>query len=151
MNDILFQELPAANKTKIGKIILNRPKALNALTHDMFMRLREQLELWEYSADIKAVLIRSNNEKAFCAGGDIRAVYDNKHLGAVELAKYFDLEYDTNRYIHHYPKPYIAMVQGITMGGGVGISLNGRYTITADNLRWAMPETLICFFSLCGR
>ncbi len=148
--DILFQELPAKNNTKIGKIILNRPKALNALTHDMFMRLREQLELWEYNADIKAVLIRSNNEKAFCAGGDIRAIHENKHLGAAELVKYFDLEYDTNRYIHHYPKPYIAMVHGITMGGGVGVSLNGRYTIAADNLRWAMPETLIGFFPDVG-
>ena len=150
MNDILFQELPAAHNTKLGKIILNRPKALNALTHDMFMQLREQLELWERDPAIKAVIIRSNSEKAFCAGGDIRAIYENKHLGADELVRYFDLEYDTNRYIHHYPKPYIAMVHGITMGGGVGISLNGRYTIAADNLRWAMPETLIGFFPDVG-
>lgn len=150
MNDILFQELSAANNTKLGKIILNRPKALNALTHDMFMQLRNQLELWERDDSIKAVLIRSSSEKAFCAGGDIRAIYENKQLGADELAKYFQLEYDTNRYIHHYPKPYIAMVHGITMGGGVGISLNGRYTIAADNLRWAMPETLIGFFPDVG-
>lgn len=150
MNDILFQELPAANNTKLGKIILNRPKALNALTHDMFMQLRKQLELWERDDSIKAVLIRSNSEKAFCAGGDIRAIYENKALGADELARYFRLEYDTNRYIHHYPKPYVAMLHGITMGGGVGISLNGRYTIAADNLRWAMPETLIGFFPDVG-
>jgi enoyl-CoA hydratase/carnithine racemase len=116
----------------------------------MFVLLREQLELWERDPAIKAVIIRSNCEKAFCAGGDIRAIYENKALGADELIKYFQLEYDTNRYIHHYPKPYIAMVHGITMGGGVGVSLNGKYTLTADHLRWAMPETLIGFFPDIG-
>lgn len=149
-DDILFQEFSAVNNTKLGKIILNRSKALNALTHDMFAQLRKQLELWEHDSAIKVVVIRSNSEKAFCAGGDIRAIYENKSLSADELIKYFRLEYDTNRYIHYYSKPYIAMTHGITMGGGVGVSLNGKYTIAANNLRWAMPETLIGFFPDVG-
>lgn len=148
--DILFEEISNDQNQKLGKIILNRPKALNALSHDMFMRFRAQLEKWEKDDSIKAVLIRSNCEKAFCAGGDIRSIYENKSVGAKTLIKYFELEYDTNLYLHHYPKPYIAMINGITMGGGVGISLNGKYTIAADNLRWAMPETLIGFFPDVG-
>jgi enoyl-CoA hydratase len=147
---MLFEEISCVDNQKIGKIILNRPQALNALTHDMFSDFRRQLEKWEQDKKIKAVIIRSNCEKAFCAGGDIRSVYENRQMGAETLMSFFKLEYDTNRYLYHYPKPYIAFLHGITMGGGVGISLNGKYTLAVDNLRWAMPETLIGFFPDVG-
>ncbi|MDP1573927.1 MAG: enoyl-CoA hydratase/isomerase family protein [Coxiellaceae bacterium] len=145
MPDILFEVIEKNPGNKLGKIILNRPKALNALNGDMFTALEQQLIAWENDASIKAVLIRSNNEKAFCAGGDIRAVYEGN-----AKADYFRREYNVNRQIYHYSKPYIAFMNGITMGGGVGISIPGRYRITSTDLRLAMPETLIGFFPDVG-
>lgn len=130
----------------LAKITLNRPKALNALSKDMFIQLQAQLLEWENNAAIKAVIIRSNCEKAFCAGGDIRAIYENRQLSADVLSEYFRLEYGVNRLIAHFSKPFIALTHGITMGGGVGISLHGSHCVAAENLRWAMPETLIGFF-----
>lgn len=143
--DILFEVT-----NNLAKITLNRPKVLNALNADMFLQLREQLEKWESNDSIKAILVKSNSEKAFCAGGDIRAIYEKKHQSADEISRYFRLEYDVNRYIFHLSKPYIILLQGITMGGGVGISIHGSHCVAANNLRWAMPETMIGFFPDVG-
>lgn len=143
--DILFDV-----KNNLGIIILNRPKALNALSHDMFIALKSQLTQWRDDASIKAVLIRSNCEKAFCAGGDIRAIYENRNQPVETVGDYFRLEYEINRIIFHFSKPYIALAHGITMGGGVGISIQGSHCAAADNLRWAMPETMIGFFPDVG-
>ncbi len=144
-NDILFE-----TNNHLGKIILNRPKALNALNDAMFLQLSEQLQRWEKEESIKAVLVRSNCEKAFCAGGDIRAIYENKHESVDTISHYFQLEYEINRLIFHFHKPYIALLHGITMGGGVGISIHGSHCVAAENLRWAMPETMIGFFPDVG-
>jgi len=143
--DILFEVT-----NNLAKITLNRPKALNALNGDMFSQLHDQLEKWENDESIKAILVKSNCEKAFCAGGDIRAIYDNKHKSADEISQYFRLEYDVNRLIFHLSKPYIALLHGITMGGGVGISIHGSHCVASDNLKWAMPETIIGFFPDVG-
>ncbi|MCX7122057.1 MAG: enoyl-CoA hydratase/isomerase family protein [Gammaproteobacteria bacterium] len=147
---ILFETIPDANNNRLGKITLNRPQALNALNGDMFLHLEEQLKAWAKDDSIKAVLIRSNCEKAFSAGGDLRAIYDARAQPASVISAYFCAEYDINRIIFHYPKPYIALTQGITMGGGVGISLHGSHCVAAPNLRWAMPETMIGFFPDVG-
>lgn len=144
-NDILFEV-----NNNLGKIILNRPQALNALNNDMFVQLHEQLVRWEKDVSIKAVIVRSNCEKAFCAGGDIRAIYENKHVSPDVLSDYFRLEYAINRFIAHFSKPYIALTHGITMGGGIGVSLHGSHCVAAENLRWAMPETRIGFFPDVG-
>src|SRR3990167_6828689 len=149
-SDILFDTVPDANNNFLGKITLNRPQALNALNGDMFFHLEEKLKAWAKDDLIKAVLIRSNCEKAFSAGGDLRAIYDNRDQPASVISAYFCAEYDINRIIFHFPKPYIALTQGITMGGGVGISLHGSHCIAAPNLRWAMPETMIGFFPDVG-
>lgn len=141
MNDIVFEVVDH----KLGKIILNRPKALNALSVDMFIALEEKLNAWEADDNIKAVLIRSNCEKAFCAGGDIRAVYEK-----VATDAYFRREYNINKKIFHYKKPYIALINGITMGGGVGLSVHAAYRVASPDLRFAMPETLIGFFPDVG-
>lgn len=141
--DILFNQ-----KNHLGIITLNRPQALNALSLDMFLALKKYLALWKNDDSIDAVLIKSNNEKAFCAGGDVKSIYENKN---VELAKnYFRLEYEINRLIFHYPKPYIALLNGIAMGGGLGISMHGSHCVSSENLRFAMPETLIGFFPDVG-
>ena len=144
-NDIIFEVT-----NHLAKITLNREKALNAMSYDMFVALHAHLEKWAADDAIKAVLIRSNSEKAFCAGGDIRAIYENKHLTPESLSEYFRLEYRVNQIIKHYPKPYIALTHGITMGGGIGISLHASHRVTSDQLRWAMPETLIGFFPDIG-
>lgn len=144
-NDILFQV-----KNNLGIIILNRPHALNALNDHLFDALKTKLHEWREDENIKAVLIRSQCEKAFCAGGDIRAIYENRHHPVDIVHNYFRLEYEINHCIFHFPKPYIALTHGITMGGGVGISLFGSHCVAADNLRWAMPETLIGFFPDVG-
>src|SRR3990167_11125109 len=132
--DILFE----TKNNQLGKIILNRPQALNALSWAMFVDMQKYLTHWEKDDSIKAVLVRSSNPKAFCAGGDIRSVYDSRTQPPQEISRYFRREYDIDRQIFHYPKPYIALMNGITMGGGIGISLHGAYRIAGTDLRFAM-------------
>lgn len=146
MTDILFETIKDSNNFSLGKITLNRVHALNALNDNMFLQLQSQLKTWQTNPNIKAVLIRSNCERAFCAGGDIRQVYDNRLDHLAWLFDFFRREYDINQLIHHYAKPYIALIHGITMGGGVGISLHGSHVVASLDLRFAMPETSIGFF-----
>lgn len=142
--NILFSELPG-NGGSIGEIRLNRAQAHNALTQDMCQALQEHLLAWENNPSIKAVIIRSTDDKTFCAGGDIRYLYEckqNKH----KWIDFFRQEYSTNKLIYHYKKPYIALLDGLTMGGGVGVSLHGSHRVATENFIFAMPETGIGFF-----
>lgn len=134
----------------LGEIILSRPETLNALTHSMIKRLHQQLIEWEQNTKVKAVLIQAVDGKAFCAGGDIRWLYQEGKQGNTDLPHFFWDEYQLNHTIHHYPKPYIAIMNGITMGGGVGISLHGSHRIATENFSFAMPETGIGFFPDIG-
>ena len=149
-SDILFEEVIDREGYKLGKIILNRPKALNAISHDMFLALKDKLCAWEKDEAVKAVLIKSSSEKAFSAGGDIRAAYQNKERPVKDAIIYFELEYSINALIYHFSKPYISLLNGITMGGGVGISIHGSHSIGTENLTFAMPETLIGLFPDVG-
>ncbi|HVY54004.1 MAG TPA: enoyl-CoA hydratase/isomerase family protein [Gammaproteobacteria bacterium] len=146
---ILFEELLGLNGS-LGLITLNRPQALNALNHEMIISLHQQLISWESDERIKIIIIRAAPGRAFCAGGDIRSVYERHQKNAPPNIDFFCDEYRLNHYIFHYPKPYIALLDGITMGGGVGISLHGRYRIGTENLLFAMPETAIGFFPDVG-
>lgn len=146
---ITFDILPGT-AGNIGLITLNRPDALNALDKDMIISLYEQLRVWQDDPQIKAVVIHSASDKAFCAGGDIRQLYDNKQRGEQALHKFFWHEYRLNRLIHNYPKPYIALLDSITMGGGVGISFHGSHPVASENIVFAMPETSIGFFPDVG-
>lgn len=146
--DILFEELPAASGL-LGVITLNRPKALNALTHHMIQALETQLDAWVKNSAVKAVLIESNSEKAFCAGGDIVYVYQCKQKNQF-VSNFFQDEYRLNQKIHEYPKPYISFLNGITMGGGIGISIHGSHRIGTEKLLLSMPETGIGFFPDIG-
>src|SRR3989338_5309719 len=107
--DILFETLTDKKGGHLGKVVLNRPRALNALSGDMFAELEQRLTAWQADSSVKAVLIRSNCDKAFCAGGDIRAIYEAKNKPADIVAKYFQREYHINRLVHHFKKPYIAL------------------------------------------
>ncbi len=148
-DDILFSEI-RGKKGNLGKIILNRPQVLNALTCDMCRRLHEQLLSWKSDRTIKAVVIKGAGDRAFCAGGDIRTLYMNgkEHLQTVE--KFFHSQYRVSAEIFHFKKPYIALLDGITMGGGAGVSVHGSHRVATEQLLFAMPETAIGFFPDVG-
>lgn len=143
--EILFDRVGHA-----GVVTLNRPKALNALTHDMVLRMAEALAAWESDASVRLVLVRAAGEKAFCAGGDIRRVYDMGKAGDPAQRAFFADEYRLNVRIKRYSKPYVALVDGIVMGGGVGVSAHGSHRVGTERTTFAMPETGIGFFPDVG-
>ncbi len=149
ISEIIFSELPGHNGN-LGLITLNRPQVLNALNHEMFLALDENLAEWDKNRDIKAVIIQATEGRAFCAGGDIRSAYEKKLAKDPALYTFFADEYRMNSRIHHFSKPYIALLNGITMGGGVGISIHGSYRIATDRLVFSMPETNIGFYPDVG-
>ncbi len=129
----------------IGVVTLNRPKALHALSLGMIRSLHPKLEAWAKSPDVKAVVIRASEGKAFCAGGDVRAVAESADPRA-----FFQEEYALNHLIHHFEKPFIALVDGICMGGGLGLSIHGSHRVVTERLLLAMPETGIGLFPDVG-
>jgi enoyl-CoA hydratase len=144
--DIRFER-----KETLGIAILDRPAALNALTRDMVRGLSRQLALWKNDPDVRSVLVRSAGGRAFCVGGDIRAVTDLARRDGVGAATpFFHDEYRLNWRISAFPKPYVAVLDGVTMGGGVGISAHGRYRVVTEQTLIAMPETAIGFFPDVG-
>jgi enoyl-CoA hydratase/carnithine racemase len=147
--DILFEEMPGTDGN-LGIITLNRPAVLNSLNHDMIVAMHPQLIKWAQSPDIKAVVIRAVEGRAFCAGGDLRLTYDRAKQQNPLMTEFFYDEYHLNRCIYHYSKPYIALLDGITMGGGVGLSIHGSHRVATERLLFAMPETGIGFFPDVG-
>lgn len=147
--DVLFEEI-LGNTGNIGQITLNRQQALNALNHEMITAIAHQLEEWEEKPSIKAVIVRAAPGRAFCAGGDVRSIYDKKLINDEGLMRFFVEEYQLNRKIFHFSKPYISFLNGITMGGGAGISIHGSHRVATERLVFAMPETAIGFFPDIG-
>lgn len=133
-----------------GIITLNRPKVLNALTFGMVRAIHPQLIAWAADDSVKLVIIEAAGEKAFCAGGDIRALHDWGKAGDRNVIDFYREEYLLNTYIKNYPKPYVALMGGIDMGGGVGVSVNGSYRVVSERLTFAMPETGIGLFPDVG-
>jgi enoyl-CoA hydratase len=139
----------------MGLVTLNRPKALNALDLGMIRALHPALEAWARDSAVKAVVIRGAGGRAFCAGGDVRAVAlslgSPTPEGQEPLSRaFFREEYRLNHLIHHYPKPYVALVDGISMGGGLGLSVHGSHRVVTERLVLAMPETAIGIFPDVG-
>ncbi|MCX5381552.1 enoyl-CoA hydratase/isomerase family protein [Streptomyces sp. NBC_00091] len=128
-----------------GLITLNRPQALNALTHSMVLRIGEALTAWEHDPAVRQVLLRGAGERGLCAGGDIRAIHADAKAGTTGSLAFWRDEYRLNARIARYPKPYVALMDGIVMGGGVGLSAHGSVRIVTDRSRVAMPETGIGF------
>tara|TARA_Y100001001_G_C7986219_1_gene301269 strand:+ start:167 stop:1207 length:1041 start_codon:yes stop_codon:yes gene_type:complete len=148
--EIIFEKL-AGKKGDVGLITLNRPEALNALTYNMCQQLNIQLTQWEQDEDIKAVIIQGNGERAFCAGGDIRKIYTlGQSKDYTQALAFFAEEYKLNEKISNYTKPYIALMNGITMGGGMGISIHASHRVATEKTIMAMPETGIGFFPDIG-
>jgi enoyl-CoA hydratase len=137
----------------VGTVLLNRSKALNAFTLDMYRQLEPMLHQWADDPAVRAVLIEGAGDRAFCAGGDVRRVYEaGKGIsGDPSFTRlFFAEEYRIILGIHRYAKPYIAIIDGITMGGGAGISVNGAYRIATEHTILAMPETGIGLFPDVG-
>jgi enoyl-CoA hydratase len=145
-SDILFERRGAA-----GVVTLNRQQALNAVTHEMVRALRTAIEDWALNDAITRVVITAAPGRAFSAGGDIRALTDLGKAGKHEEAvAFWRDEYPLNAYIKSYRKPYVALIDGIVMGGGVGISVHGSHRVAGDKYGFAMPEVGIGFFPDVG-
>jgi enoyl-CoA hydratase len=145
-SDILFER-----RGKLGLVTLNRPRALNTLTLDMVRALDAQLRVWAADPAIATVAIRGEGTRAFCAGGDIRALYDVGVAGNYDEAlQFWREEYPLNTRIKEYPKPYVALIRGFVMGGGVGVSIHGSHRVGVGEIGFAMPEVGIGFFPDVG-
>ena len=144
-DEVLFER-----QGRAGLITLNRPKALNALTLGMVDAMTARLQAWRHDPEIEIVIVRGAGEKAFCAGGDIRALYDSGKAGTPYVIDFYAREYRLNTLIKRYPKPYVALVNGIVMGGGVGVSVHGSVRVCGEKTVFAMPETGIGLFPDVG-
>jgi enoyl-CoA hydratase len=136
--DVLFKESHG-----VGLITLNRPRARNALTTSMVLAIGEQLRAWERDDVIREVVIRGAGDHGLCAGGDLRAMQGSAIAGDGAVVEFYRAEYRLNRQIDTYPKPYIAIMDGITMGGGVGVSAHGSMHVVTERTAFAMPEVTI--------
>ncbi|GGD77294.1 enoyl-CoA hydratase/isomerase family protein [Croceicoccus mobilis] len=153
MNDQQAEhEVGAEIRGRLGILTLNRPKALNAVNRAMVERLDTILTNWAHDSDVDAVMLRSVSERAFCAGGDVRTIgapADPKERMALGRA-FFGTEYGVNYRINSYPKPFISLINGIAMGGGLGLSMHGSHRVVSEDLRLAMPEAILGLFPDVG-
>ena len=143
-------EIQFETRGRAGIVTLNRPKALNALNGNMVGLMHPQLVAWAEDPAVELVIVRAAGEKAFCAGGDIRQLHDWGKAGDPAARAFYRDEYRLNTYIKRYPKPYVALADGIVMGGGVGLSVHGSHRVAGERLMFAMPETGIGFFPDVG-
>ncbi|MFH9736434.1 enoyl-CoA hydratase/isomerase family protein [Streptomyces roseolus] len=130
---------------RAGFLTLDRPRAINALTHPMVLALDAALTDWADDPAVTTVVLRGAGERGLCAGGDIRAIHDDARAGGTASAAFWRDEYRLNARIARYPKPYVAFMDGIVMGGGVGVSAHGSVRVVTERSRIAMPETGIGF------
>lgn len=134
-----------------GVIELNRPRALNSLNPEMLDIIRQALSQWRHNDEVEQVLVYSNSPKAFCAGGDVRAARDGVLAEKwAEVDEFFEGEYALNGDIAEYPKPYIAVIDGVAMGGGLGISAHGSHRVVTEKAFASMPEMAIGYVTDVG-
>jgi enoyl-CoA hydratase len=130
---------------RLGVITLNRPRAINALTHGMTLQIRAVLEDWARDDDVEAVALTGAGDRGLCAGGDIVAIYDDARTGGTATEDFWRDEYHLNAFIASYPKPYVALMDGLVLGGGVGLSAHASHRVVTDRTRIGMPEVGIGF------
>ncbi|MDH2329143.1 enoyl-CoA hydratase/isomerase family protein [Cereibacter sp. SYSU M97828] len=145
-------EVVLAVRGRVGVISLNRPKALNAINLGMVRQIAAALDLWEHDQKIDAILIKSTSGRAFCAGGDVRAIgiLPTAEARVAKGSDFFGEEFTLNRRINRLAKPYISLIGGIAMGGGLGLTVHGSHRIVGDDVRMAMPETVLGYFPDIG-
>ncbi len=143
-------DLIARREGAVGVIRLNRPKAINAVTLEMFRDIDRALDAFEADPDVSVILLEGAGERGLCAGGDIRALYESSKVHG-DLGKILWCEeYILNARIAKFPKPYVAFMDGIVMGGGVGLSAHSRHRVVTERTRLAMPEVGLGFFPDVG-
>ncbi|HOB48972.1 MAG TPA: enoyl-CoA hydratase/isomerase family protein [Mycobacterium sp.] len=134
----------------VGILTLNRPKAINSLTHRMVTAMSAALTAWADNDDISAVILDGAGGRGLCAGGDVVAIYHSAKAGGADARAFWFDEYRLNSLISHYPKPYVALMDGIVMGGGVGVSAHGGVRVVTETVKVAMPEVGIGFIPDVG-
>jgi enoyl-CoA hydratase len=139
------QDVLATVDNRVGFLTLNRPKAINSLTHSMVTTLHEVLRGWEHDDDVREVVLFGAGERGLCAGGDVVAIYHSARADGAEARRFWRDEYLLNSYIGRYPKPFTALMDGIVMGGGVGVGAHANTRVVTDRSRIAMPEVGIGF------
>ncbi len=144
-DEILF-----ASEGRLGRITLNRPQALNALTFGMLEALEAHYKIWAQEPEIYGVVLEAAGERAFCAGADVKAVYHIGRVDPVEAANFFRREYEINWALECFNKPHVALIDGMVMGGGVGITRYGTHRVVSEKASLAMPETGIGLFPDVG-
>ena len=137
-------------RNHIGHLTLNRPAGLNALTLGMVRSLQQQLDTWALDPRIHAVVLRGAGDKAFCAGGDIRSLYDSHKQGDTLHEDFFVEEYALDLTIHHYRKPVLALLDGFVLGGGMGLAQGADLRVVTERSRLGMPEVGIGYFPDVG-
>jgi enoyl-CoA hydratase len=145
MSDVIIR-----NEGSVGRVTLNRPKALHALTPDMCRDIIEALRAWEDDPTTTEVIIDHSGERGFCAGGDIRLLYEGLKMGGSEALDFFRTEYRLNHLLFTFRKPVTCIMDGIVMGGGAGIAMPCRHRIATQATQFAMPETGIGLFPDVG-
>lgn len=147
----MTEEIIARQQGRLGHLILNRPRALNALTRQMVGEIKDRLEAWKDDDSVQTVLVSGAGERGLCAGGDVLSVRTSALEGRPEEAdEFFGTEYTMNSLISQFPKPYVAFMDGLVLGGGVGVSAHGSHRIVTERTRMGMPETGIGFFPDVG-
>ena len=146
-SEILFEV-----KDGLGLMTLNRPKALNALSYGMILEMEKVMPKWEKDPAVKAVVLRGAGDRAFCAGGDVTGLYREMRDNPTGTLRrdFFRDEYIVNRRIYRFAKPWISLIDGIDMGGGVGLSVHGSHSVASEKFLFAMPETTIGLFPDVG-
>ena len=139
-DDVLFEK-----RGNLGVVTLNRPRAVNALNTGMVLAMLERLTAWADDDGVQTVMVHGAGERGLCAGGDIVAIYDDMLRHGGETADFWAAEYRLNSLIARYPKPYVAFMDGLVLGGGVGISAHGSVRVVTERTRTGMPETTIGF------
>ena len=134
-------EVQFSAKGRAGRIHLSKPESLNALTEDMCVEIHRRLRAWATEDSVRVVVVTAEGERAFCAGGDVRQVYRTGLRDPVQARAFFAKEYGMDAAVAAFPKPFVSLVDGIVMGGGLGISVNGRYRVVGERVAAAMPET----------
>lgn len=140
----------ATVRNRIGHLTLNRPEGLNALNLPMVRLLQQQLRDWETNDDVVAVVLRAEGEKAFCAGGDIRMLHESHASGSDQHLVFLAEEYQLDEHIHNYSKPILALVDGLVLGGGMGLVQGATLRVITERTRMGMPEVAIGFYPDVG-
>lgn len=144
--DVLFDR-----RGRVGHIILNRPRAINALTHPMVIAISATLAQWRSDDGVETILLTGSGDRGLCAGGDIVTLYNDAKSGDTELSsRFWGDEYKLNSIIANYPKPYVAIMDGIVLGGGIGVSAHASHRVVTERSKVGMPETAIGFFPDVG-